>query len=225
MMRIWDENAGKAQLKLSGSEHNHLAFVLRAKVGDGVIALRGDEFDYFYIIESISKKESVLTLIDKRKNECNPARELSVYLAVITNDNLALACQKLNEIGATRLVLFSSAYSQKQKINLSRLAEIARQSCKQCGRSLPLRISFLGDIKNLNPEIKNKKIAFLDNYAKKSAKPNFSKFDGIIVGPEGGFTEAEREFIASFTTPISFGDRILRAETAAIVGTGACLLG
>jgi 16S rRNA (uracil1498-N3)-methyltransferase len=40
----------------------------------------------------------------------------------------------------------------------------------------------------------------------------------IIIGPEGGFTESERENLSKIATPISLGSRILRTETAAIVG-------
>ena len=47
----------------------------------------------------------------------------------------------------------------------------------------------------------------------------------LLVGPEGGFTEAERaQAIASGFQPIGLGPHVLRTETAALVGAGALLL-
>jgi 16S rRNA (uracil1498-N3)-methyltransferase len=243
MKRIWFDKTGGGAAVLSGSEHNHLANVLRGRAGDEVIAVCGDEFDRVYKIENISKKQTVLTFVKKMKNCCNPKNEFVVYLGVIKPDNLALAAQKLNEIGASELKLFSSAFSPVKTVNILRLNEIARQSCKQCGRSIPLAVSYIGGFDDLIKELKSKnkeKIFFADENlagAGLSAGQEISARSGLgagnypaptvlpptvptalVVGGAGGFDENERAELNGVAMPISLGSRILRAETACIAG-------
>ena len=68
-------------LVLSGVEHNHLAHVLRLRVGDEVIIVCGDEFDYYYEITSITRSQTNLTLIKKELNKSNPLQIVTVYMA------------------------------------------------------------------------------------------------------------------------------------------------
>lgn len=54
--------------------------------------------------------------------------------------------------------------------------------------------------------------------SRKERGNNEGALRGIIIGPEGGWTDPEKEALIQQTTPMSFGENILRAETAAIVG-------
>jgi 16S rRNA (uracil1498-N3)-methyltransferase len=165
-----------------------------------------------------------LSLIEKRENQKNPKIETTVYMAVVKHDNLALAVEKLNEIGVSDLVLFYSSNCQLAiPVKLEKLQSIANQSCKQCGRSIPLKVRgtiLFGEL--LFKEIIGKKISalFADESLRGAPTTKQPKHEphAIIIGPEGGFTESERDNLAKIATPISLGKRILRAETAALVG-------
>lgn len=212
--RIWADAPKEEELIITGPEYNHLAHVLRVKVGDPVTVIAGDAFDRLYQITAITKKQIVLQFVTKTENRANPARPFTVFMAAIKPEPLAWAVQKLNEIGVTALKLFVTDFSvvALKNLNLARLNEIAKQSCKQCGRSMPLRVSVVTDIwrEDLTDAV------FLDE---KSTGVNYpEKVRAVIVGPEGGFSAREREKLAQVATPVSLGPRILRAETAAIVG-------
>ena len=206
---VTQQGLGK-DLVLSGTEHNHLANVLRLRVGEEVIIVCGDEFDYLYEIVSITKSQTNLSLAKKRLNTYNPKKAVTVHIGVIKHDNLALAVEKLNEIGVTEVVLFKSARCQNTPVKLDKLQSVANQSCKQCGRSVPLKISGVIGFDKLP-----KGALFADEKEKTSKFPTANT---IIIGPEGGFTDSEREQLRKTGTPISLGARILRTETAAIVG-------
>lgn len=218
--RFFVNNQGLAKdLVLVDAEHNHLANVLRLRTDDEVIVVCGDEFDYYYEITEIKKSQTKLTFAKKQPNIHNPKHKLTVYMGVIKHDNLALAVEKLNEIGATELVLFKSAYSQNLPVKLDKLQTAAQQSCKQCGRSIPLEVSGVLTFDEFLKAIP-KNTVFADE-KEKSLKINSA--DAAIIGPEGGFTDAEREILRKIASPVSLGARILRAETAAIVGASLIL--
>ncbi len=212
--RIWIDNPEEKTIIIKDTEHNHIANVLRIKVGEEITVISGDEYNRIYNIKEINKRETVLSFIKKEFNQCNPVNNFIVYMSVIKPDALSIAVQKLNEIGATELRLFFSDYSviNENQIKVARLNEIAKQSCKQCGRSKPMSVSIVNDI--MKEDLSG--IVFLDE--KSSDVKDMKNVKGIVVGPEGGFSTREREALSKIAMPVSFGKRILRAETAAIVG-------
>jgi len=198
------------ELVLNGAEHNHLANVLRLRVGEEVIIICGDEFDYRYEIISITKSQSNIRLIKKSPNKYNPEKNLTVYMGIIKHDNLALAVEKLNEIGVTEVVLFKSVNPQNIPVKIEKLQATANQSCRQCGRSIPLKVRGVIGFAELPSGA-----VFADE---KEKSQKIQNANAIIIGPEGGFTDSEREQLRKIATPVSLGSRILRSETAAIAG-------
>lgn len=214
-------------LVLRDAEHNHLANVLRSKVGDEIIIVCGDEYDYYYHIKSIAKSQTALDFIGKKANIYNPKKNLTVYIGIIKHDNLALVVEKLNEIGASRVVLFKSAHCQNIPVKIDKLRTIAQQSCKQCGRSIPLTIGGVLTIDELLKEVSENTV-FADEKADPTNTESITNLCGesssaIIIGPEGGFTDAECASLRKAAKPITLGRRILRAETAAIIGASLLL--
>ena len=75
---------------LENEEHNHLKNVLRFKIKDKVIVVCNDNFDYVCEIEEINKNNSVLKVIEKQENKHNPKINVSVFQALVKNDNMNL---------------------------------------------------------------------------------------------------------------------------------------
>jgi len=224
MKRFFLKDTLGKNLMLAGTEHNHLANVLRLKIGDEIILCNGDEYDYQYKIANITKSQSQLLFVKKAVNEHNPRVDLTVFLAYIKHDNLSLVVEKLNELGVTRLCLFSTERCNisKTSIKLEKLQSIVEQSCKQCCRSFPMQVQF-SDIKDI---AEFDTIVFADetqdSVSIASVKPIGKT--AIVIGPEGGFTETERKKIVELKgQSVSLGVRILRAETAAIASASIVL--
>jgi len=210
---------------LQGIEHNHLANVLRLQVGEEIVVCNGDEFDYVFEISNITKQGTTLIFLSKVINDKNPKSNVTVFLATIKHESLSLAVEKLNEIGATEIVLFNSARCNVpiKSVKLDKLKTIAEQSCKQCERSMPvkIRVGKLSDLDKFDfvvfaDETQNRKIL-----CSLSDIPHNVKNVAIVIGPEGGFTNAERDALCAMPSvrAVSLGSRILRAETAAIAAT------
>ncbi|MDR0462179.1 MAG: 16S rRNA (uracil(1498)-N(3))-methyltransferase [Christensenellaceae bacterium] len=211
--------------ELTGPEHHHLSTVTRSNIGDMVCCGNG-EFDYHYEIIGITKNATSLRFDHKEPNTANPQAQLTVFMPLIKLDNLTLTVQKLNEIGVHEIVLFNAARCNvpAKAISIEKLRAIATQSCKQCGRSIPIKVSF-GKI----PPTGFGQIIFANEHEEKMKLHNmvFHYFSpgALIIGPEGGFTDAEREMLCKTkgVTSVSLGNRILRAETAAIVASAIIL--
>lgn len=208
MKRFFVNHELGKDFELAGSEHHHLANVARTKVGEQVIVCNGDEFDYIYTATRISKNISFLVFERKELNAANPEKNLTVFMAVIKFDNLAMTVEKLNEIGVSELMLFTSERVNAKPPNIGKLKIITEQSCKQCGRSIPMNIRGVLSFKEMMLELK------------KCGK------EGLAIGPEGGFTPTESEQIFSIksATPAWIGGRTLRSETAAIAFAARILL-
>jgi len=211
-------------IKLTGSEHHHLAHVVRVRVGDNVIMTNGDAFDYKYNIVSITRDCATLEFISKIKNKQNPKKNLTVFIGLIKPENLAWVVEKLNEIGASELVPFVCANSNTRSINIEKLREISRQSCKQCGRSVPLQIHDTISFRQMLHEIPNFDNAFYADRGEKRDRISLSQisnsdYNALIIGTEGGFTLEENLAVTDVATPFTLGARTLRSETAAIVAS------
>jgi len=229
--------------ELQGQEHNHLANVLRTQTGESIIVCNGDEFDYTYNVVKIAKHSTQMKFLNRAINTANPTKHVAVFLALIKPDKLSQAVTQLNEIGVTELVLFNADRCNVvlRTLNLDKFAEIARQSCKQCGRSKPLTIRYT----SAEPDVAlapYNTIYFADEMTahdcvlKSCGSQRDKSINGlpssvahlktqscaVIIGPEGGFTPNERAKLLKLATPISLGSRILRAETAAVIATILC---
>lgn len=215
---------------VSGEEHNHLKNVLRLNKGALVTVVCGDEFNYNCEILEVNKNNSVLKVNSVTENMCNPKVNLTAYVALIKNDKLNLIIQKLTELGVTNIVPFESKYTiiKENKLKHEKLQLISNQSVKQCGRSIPALIYPTINISQI--DCKKHDLVIFANESEKSVKisdvisNNKINNAALIIGPEGGFTEDEKQMlINNGAKSVTLCSRILRAETAAIMLTSLVL--
>lgn len=225
MKRFFVQEKLGQNFNLTGAEHHHLASVVRCKVGDKVIVTNGDEFDYKYQIDTITRDHAGLSFLEKIKNRCNPSKILTVYLGLIRLENVSMVVKKLNELGVSRIIPFLCERSNidKRAIDIQKLTAIAQQSCKQCGRSIPLQV---GEVITFNQLAKYVKLHDYAFYADRGEKTTRIRTDALlgqntalVIGPEGGLTLNENLTLATAATPVTLGRRTLRSETAAIVAS------
>jgi len=211
---------------MEGGEHNHLANVLRMKVGDMVVLFCGDEYDYTYEITYVTRDYTNLRFVSRAKNIANPAVNLVVFLGVIKLDNLSLVVEKLNELGVGELVPFVCANSNipAKAINTEKLEIVAKQSCKQCGRSIPLKVHHTLRFNEMLDKMSKFDMAFYADRGEKFDRVYFSEVQNanhvaVIIGPEGGFTIDESSAVTQLARPVTLGSRTLRSETAAMAAS------
>lgn len=206
---------------LEGDELTHFN-VLRCKVDEEVLVLGTDGFDYLCRVETITKKQATLSVISKSQNTKNPKIDITLFQGLVKGEKLDLIVQKLTELGITNLYTFESEFTIAKSNNnkIERLSRVSQEACKQCGRSLPLNINESISFKDMLEKLKEYDIVLFAN--EKDRMRNMSSLKAykkiaIIVGSEGGFSDNEIEQIIGVgAVNFGLGERILRAETAAI---------
>ncbi len=212
------------RILLGGDETHHLRDVLRHDEGDEVLVFDGEGCEYLVRIETIGKKESLLTLIEKvGPSAPESPLDLTLAAAILKGEKFDLVIQKAVELGVKRLVPLQTIRCEV-KINdgekkRARWQKIALDAAKQCGRATLMTVE--------NPV---EFARFIDQTEQGGRRLLFSERDGepagmieislkitAIVGPTGGWDDGELEAARqSGARIITFGGRILRADTAAI---------
>ncbi len=220
---------------IDGIEHNHIKNVMRMQVGDEIILVCGDEFDYNATIISMSKGDTKVAVTGREVNIYNSASKVTVFQALVKSDNMSLIVQKLTELGVNNFVPFESEFiTSKDKFGkVSKLQEISNQSIKQCKRSIPMKVMDTVPFSKMCEELKNYDLIVFANECERSRSLKELDFGSarnvaIIVGSEGGFSTNEIEKLTSMgASSVTLGKRILRAETASIALTSVvmCMLG
>lgn len=199
--------------------------VLRMEEGDKVVLFSGDGSESLCEFVSLSKKDALFKVIETKKGVV-PEREVTLCLALIKKDNFELALEKATELGVTRIIPVQAARSEKKGVNYERAQKILREASEQSGRATVPEISETVEIKDLT----RKDIAVFDPRGETSAREFFLQNTtapvSLLIGPEGGFTDAEMELFHTHNMPVvSTGNQILRAETAVIVALTLALAG
>ncbi len=140
----------------------------------------------------------------------------TLYCAILKKDNFELAAQKATELGVAAIVPVLSRRTVKLDLNRSRLLKIIKEAAEQSGRcDLPLLAEPLAFEAALAEA--GSRAVFLDGSGAPldAAAPAPA---AAFVGPEGGW-EAEEAAAAAAAgiAAVSLGERVLRAETAAVV--------
>lgn len=215
---------------IEGEELIHLKSVLRHKVGDEICLVNGDGNDYLATIANIGKNSAVANINSMTKNQKCPKKNLQLFISATKREKLEIIVQKAVELGVKKLYIFESEFSTMKLSSekISRYEKIIFSATKQCERAdfMDINIISFKEMLSLFGKCQTKLFA-----NEREGEPfDFSSLKvaqgiGILVGCEGGFSPVEKQQILSLNPEnISLGERILRAETAAIVLTGIASL-
>ncbi len=149
--------------------------------------------------------------------------ELWLFASIIKGDNFDLVVQKTTELGVDHIIPVISDRTIKKNVNLERLQRIAIEASEQSGRvSIPKihqPVKLKQAISDFMQEEKGGKLLLChqDGSDFGKVKPNLKGKIGILIGPEGGWSDVEMKlFDDRKIQKIRIGENVLRAETAAI---------
>ena len=218
-------------LSITGKEARHIVTVLRMKKGETLILMDREGQSFEATIEAVHYKE-VKVRITKTIPPLPPSPiEMSLAQAIIKSHPMEYLIKKVTELGIGSIHPFYSERTviklkpEQLKNKMDRWMEIMKSACKQCGRvTLPTLNTPLPfeELINTVPNKKTLKVLLWEDEDKVDLKRLLTSMSSaphvfVIVGPEGGFTSNEINLAreAGFQI-ISLGNRILRAETAAV---------
>ena len=207
--------------KLNKSQSHYLAKVMRVKVGES-FSLFNQSGEWEAKINEILKGIVEFTVLKKLREKDN---EKNIWLAFapIKSNFFNFMIQKATELGVTKFVPIITDRTIVRKINYERIEKIIIEALEQSNR---IKVPKVEKTQNLNLFLKNNNhkinIIFGDlNTENQNLDPKIKKENKpicIIIGPEGDFTESEREQILNFkdVQSLKINNNILRTETAVI---------
>ncbi|MEI6288190.1 MAG: RsmE family RNA methyltransferase [bacterium] len=202
---------------------HQLAKVLRAKEGERFIIFDGSGYEYNSQLITLDKKQAKFLLLDKIESKKELSSDIIIYQSILKGEKFDWLLQKCTELGIKKIVPVVSDRSIVKNITpakLKRQIEIIREATEQCGRSCLMEISpavtFEQALKTITLEGGEKFIAW-EKETENLVSPIKAKKINLLVGPEGGYDQKEIDLAKKIgITPVSLGQRILRAETATI---------
>jgi 16S rRNA (uracil1498-N3)-methyltransferase len=220
------ELSAGASVELDRDQANYLVNVLRLKAGDRVPVFNGRDGEWQAGLAQAGKREWTLA-VEERVREQTPALDLRYLFAPLKHGRLDYMVQKAVEMGAGRLSPVLTELGQIRKVNAARMEANAIEAAEQCGLlSIPMideAAALEALIDSWPVEEPDRALVFCDEAAagEENAIATLTTVApplAVLVGPEGGFSPAERKRLRSLdcVTPIRLGPRILRADTAAV---------
>ncbi len=223
-------NLDSNSLKITGVEFKHLSRVLRKKIGDKLEVTDGNLNVFQCKITSINKENIECEIVSKEYNINEPETELTVYYALLKNmGRYEFGIEKLIELGVKRIIpLITERTILKETLSknkISRLNHIILSAVSQSQRCFLPVIDRTVILKDIIAEDSSDNLFMYELAPEESKQISIShKKVNIIIGPEGGFTEHEADFLSkSNWKPCSLGKRKYRAETAAIIAASNIL--
>lgn len=194
--------------------------VLRMGEGDTLITFDGSGDEALCEFRALGAKSATL-LVKERHAGLTSAGEVTLFMSLIKRDSFELVLEKATELGVSRIVPVEATRSEKKGINRERSGKILREATEQSGRATVPILDEAISLQEIFKKYQTSLVAF-DPRGGMSAREYFNtntnESIGILIGPEGGFTEDEFALFSAHNVPIvTTGHTILRAETAAIV--------
>lgn len=206
-------------------QSRYLTQVMRLKIGDSLLVFNGRDGEWRCVITEVLKK-GVLLKAEQLVRPQTSGPDVHLLIAVVKKSALEFAVEKSTELGVRRIGLVTTRRTQTEHVRLDRLDAIAIESAEQTGRldvpevDPPQKLDAILDAWDAGAD-SGRRLMFCDETGGAPAVAALQSAGqgpwAILIGPEGGFSPEERERLRAlpFTTAVSLGPRILRADTAA----------
>ncbi len=213
-----DTLSGNMIDKLDKNQSHYLSKVMRVKENE-VFSLFNKEGEWEAKVLGIFKNIVEFKII-KQLRQKEITKELWLAFSPIKSNYQNFMLQKATELGVTKFLPIIFDRTVVRKINKDRIEKIVIEASEQSNR---INVPTIEEAQDLNGFLKKNSMNLiftdLNSNIKKIDKSKFTdKPVCIIIGPEGDFSETEREKILSFkgVQPIKINENILRSETAVI---------
>ena len=223
-IRLYVEHPlGQGQpVPLTRAQAHYLFGVMRRGKGDAVLVFNGRDGEWLATVSEAGKKGGRLRVAEQTGPQRDPP-DLWLLFAPLKKARTDFIVEKAAEMGAARILPVQTDFTSAERIRQDRLQAHAVEAAEQCGGTFVPGVAGLrklGDLLSDWPE--GRQLMFCDEALAGGA----SALPGglaaapwaILIGPEGGFSEAERARLSAlpFAHATALGPRILRADTAAV---------
>lgn len=218
-----DPLAERVPIPVTKDQANYLGNVLRLENKASLLVFNGRDGEWVASIERPAKRVEAIVPA-RRIRDQTPRPDLDYLFAPLKSGRLDYMVQKATEMGAGRLVPVMTQHGQVPRFNAERARANVVEAAEQCGI---LSVPEVVEMQRLDDVVagwdETRTLLFCDERddgrgAAEILAPLAGRPLALLVGPEGGFSSAERDMLRAHPSvvPLSLGPRILRADTAAV---------
>jgi 16S rRNA (uracil1498-N3)-methyltransferase len=204
---------------------NYLLNVLRLKHGDALLLFNGRDGEWQARLAGTGRRVLTAVIGERMREQPRPS-DLHFLFAPLKHARLDYLVQKAVEMGAARLQPVITRHTQVARVNLDRMRANVIEAAQQCGiLTLPEVTEPVTFKAAIGPVDADRLLVFCDEDAEVkdpvaalTAAARAGLPLAVLIGPEGGFAEEERDSLLKRpnVVRIALGPRILRADTAAV---------
>ncbi|MGI4733221.1 MAG: 16S rRNA (uracil(1498)-N(3))-methyltransferase [Janthinobacterium lividum] len=220
-----DRTLAPGPLTLDGPAAHYLATVMRLKPGEPAMLFDDRTGEWLATVASLGKRDLVLD-VARMTRPREPVPDLWLCAAPLKKGRVDWVAEKASELGVARLVPVLTRRTVADRVNVDRLRAHAIEAAEQCGRTALTQVAEPVKLDALLREWPRadagggRALFFADETGGAPALAAMRARPGpaaLLVGPEGGFDDAERTAIRALpqAVGVTLGPRILRADTAA----------
>ena len=217
-----EQPLGEGQtIPLNRDQAHYLFGVMRRGVGDALAVFNGRDGEWRAEVREAGKRGGSLEAVTHSGPQQNPP-DLWLIFAPIKKARTDFIVEKAAEMGAARIMPVQTEFTNSERIRQDRLQAHAVEAAEQCGGTFVPEVTDLQKLDRLLADWpQDRQLMFCDE-ALAGATETLGQAEGdkwaILIGPEGGFSDAERARLQAlpFAHAVSLGPRILRADTAAV---------
>lgn len=227
---VEDENIGSEYITITGTDVNHIGNVLRMKPGEKIRVSNGTGRDFFGIIEQITTEEVTVKITEEEAAGTELPNHIYLFQALPKGERMEYVIQKAVELGVHEIIPVAMKYcvvkldEKKAKKKQERWQAIVESAAKQAKRSLIPEVKPVMSYKEAVAYAKQCEVCLVPYENERGMQATKEALDSIqrgnsisvIIGPEGGFSQEEIDYVREDMQVISLGKRILRTDTAAI---------
>jgi len=207
---------------LCEEQSHYLTSVMRIKNGQKIKVFNGKDGEFVAEIKNVSKKSVEVEILEKTR-AFEASKDIWLLFAPLKKDCTDFVIEKSTELGVAKIIPVITRNTISDKTKTERFKTQATEAAEQCRR---LDVPEISDAIKLPDLLKNwdtkRKLYFMDESGQGETVSEVFKSAptpaAILVGPEGGFTNEELDYLRglSYTKGVSLGKLILRAETAVV---------
>lgn len=217
-----DHPLGAGQtVPLDRGQAHYLFGVMRQAEGAEVKLFNGRDGEWLARITEAGKKAGAAECLSQSAPQRDPP-DLWLLFAPVKKTRTDFIVEKAVELGVARLQPVQTEFTNSERVRQDRMLANAVEAAEQCGATAVPEVAPLAKLGALLDRWPAERQLMFCDEARAGAASRLAGAEGgpwaILVGPEGGFSEAERARLARLEVarPVSLGPRILRAETAAL---------
>jgi 16S rRNA (uracil1498-N3)-methyltransferase len=217
-----DQPLGTGQAVALGPEAaNYLFNVMRLARGGHVALFNGRDGEWQGEVVEAGKRQGIALCQTQTAPQVMPP-DLWLLFTPVKKDRTAFIVEKAVELGVARLMPVATRHMNSERWRVDKQTAHAVEAAEQCGATF---VPAVDDLQPLDRVVsqwpEGRALYWADETLAKGSLTPAAVIAGpaaILIGPEGGFSEDEKTRLRAlpFVRPLALGQRILRAETAAL---------